>query len=204
VIVATVAGVMIGACGGDPPKLVHCDRDLECVKQAVISGLGYTRNCIGEAPSFIFGKEVKVCGDLKCDTTLLPNSCVAFGAGGHDLMFIGLQDVVWPSGSSSDVYGGSIAGFTMDQRRPASFRLKAADYPVPPTTHSDVEFYLNTSFGGGCSAAFTGAGPLFSACMQGIANGTTRQGIFHSAVRPGSFEFNRWCGLNQNGGGISC
>jgi hypothetical protein len=194
-----------GACGGQPPKMVHCDRDLTCVKQAIVQGLAYTRNCAGEYPTgTIYGKEVKVCGDAKCRADLgqTPDSCIAFGAGGSDLMVIGFQDVTWPAGAWSSTYGISIGGQTLDSQRPVSFALKAADFPVPPTTNSDVEFYLNTQFGGGCAGAWHPSIGWHSACMRfGIAQ--THYGVFQGD-RPRSLEFNRWCGINQNGSGVSC
>lgn len=211
-----------GACGGDPPKItafhlgpdgrpdMRTAREVESVQQAIISGLAYTRNCNGEPPNTIFGKEVKVCADQMCASNGIPQACLVFGAGGYDLMNIGFQDVTWPLGSWSTTGGhGWIGGGSMDFFRPRSFVLKAADYPVPPTTHSDVEFYMNNQFGGGC-ALVNANGLAFSGCMSGFAPGSVGKGVFvpppfHTAL-PGSLEFNRWCGGGGGslGGGLSC
>jgi hypothetical protein len=149
-VLLLAAAIAFGGCGGkELTKFVGCDRDVSCVQQAIVSGVAYTRNCNGEAPTTIFGKEVKVCADLQCNSTGTPQACLAFGAGGYDLMNVGFQDVTWPLGSWSLMHG-SVGGASMDFFRPRSFVLKSADYPVPPTTHSDVEFYQNNQFGGGC------------------------------------------------------
>lgn len=201
----TAAAIAFGACGGkEPTRLVHCDRDLSCVDQAIIDGLGYTRNCSGESPTVIYGKEVKVCGDGRCrsDNGTVPASCIAFGAAGNDLMFVGFDSVAWPLGAWSSVYGG-IGGQTLNSKRPLSFALKSADYPVPPTTNSDVEFYLNTQFGGGCAnASSPGVVGTYSACMRFGVNAIWT-GSFSGSL-PGSVEFNRWCGINPNGSGVPC
>jgi hypothetical protein len=196
--------ITFGACGEEPRKLVHCGRDLTCVQQAIFQGVAYTRNCAGEPPLTIFGKEVKVCGDwngCRADLGTTPGSCIAFGAGVHDQMFVSFDSVAWPAGAWSNSYG-AIGGQTLDAKRPQSFALKSADYPVPPTTNSDVEFYLNLQFGGGCASAWNPFSGTHSACMRfGIAQ--THYGVFGSPL-PRSAEFNRWCGITQGGSGISC
>jgi hypothetical protein len=214
------AAITFGACGGGQPKItgfklgpdgrpeMSTAREVESVQQAVLDGLAYWRDCRFEPVSTLYGKESKVCGDGGCNSwSTTPTSCVAFGAGGYDGMFISFDSTAWPAGSWSGI-DGAIGGYSMNTFRPRSMAVKAADYPFPPTTHSDIEFYLNNQFGGGCTTV-SGQQTIFSGCMGGLGNGAVKLGMFlqpsapGQAGLPGSLEFNRWCG-GSGGQGVSC
>jgi hypothetical protein len=220
VICLLTAAITFGACGGEAPRItgfrlgpdgrpdMSTAREVESVQQAVIDGLAYWRDCRFEPVSTLYGKEAKVCGDGGCSVwNNVPSSCVAFGAGGYDLMFLSMDSLAWPSGAYSGIYGW-IGGASMNTYRPYSMAVKAADYPFPPTTHSNFEFYKNTQFGD-CTTV-NGQQTTFSGCMAGLGNGVVRLGIFVTPMfdqvgLPGSLEFNRWCGDNGNpGGGVPC
>jgi hypothetical protein len=220
VICLLTAAITFGACGGETPRItgfklgpdgrpdMSTAREVESVQQAVIEGLAYVRNCAGEQAGVIYGKELKICGDFGCNgLEATPQSCTAYGAGGYDLMFISFDSISWLPGAYSWVHGGSIGGQTVASKRPYSFIVKATDYPFPPTTHSNFEFYTNLQFGG-CSQFADQYGETRTGCISGLGNGVRVWGAFSpffSGGLPGSVEFNRWCGdSGVPGGGVSC
>lgn len=219
----TAAAIALGACEGKPGtvtgfKLGADHRpnmstvvEVESVEQALILGLAYWRNCAGEQAGIIYGKEAKVCMDGQCSSsTAYPTACVAFGAGGYDNMAVSFDSFSWPAGAWSSIYGGTIGGQLLNTYRPQSFRLKATDYPFPPTTHSDIEFYKNNQFGGGCAQVNTQQN-VRDGCFPGLGQGATFGGTFllsswPQGGLPGSVEFSRYCGGGGGplGGGNPC
>ena len=170
---------------GKPDMSTKIVEEVEVSQRGLFStGWIYTWDCANEYQTTIYGKELKACIDGFCTSTSQPlypvRGCRGFGMG--DLAAVGFNEFLWPS--------GQFAGWQMNVAPVRGMACKAADYPVPPTHHSECEWYQNTNAGGGCAETTSGE----SACFSHIPNGEHRIRQFAEDALPQSVEFVRRCG----------